>query len=55
MSEFLKGRKTYIVATLIAFSVFAFHMGWITDEVREQVFMLLTGTGLATLRLAVTK
>lgn len=53
--EFLKGKKTYIVAFLIALVVFAQQLGWINAELATVLFGLLGAGGLATLRAGVAK
>jgi len=48
--EFLKGKKTYIVAALIGIATAAQALGYITAEQYQVIIALLGGTGLATLR-----
>ena len=50
--EFLKGKKTYIVALTAAALAFAQSMGW---PVPEYVYVILGACGLATVRAAVGK
>ena len=45
-----KGKRTYLIAVLIAFSVFAHQMGWINKETLDQIYIVLTGAGIAALR-----
>ncbi len=51
--DFLKGKKTYIVALLVAGVVFASQMGWLSADQADMLFGLLGATGLATLRMGV--
>ena len=48
--EFLKGKKTYIVALTAAALAFAQSMGW---PVPEYVYVILGACGIATMRAAV--
>jgi hypothetical protein len=48
--EMIKGKKTYIVATVAAALAFANVMGW---PVPDFVFELLAAAGLATIRSAI--
>jgi hypothetical protein len=50
--EFLRGKKTYIVALTAAAMAFAQSMGW---PVPEYVYVLLGACGIATVRAAVGK
>lgn len=53
--EFLTGKKTYIVALLIALATMAQYMGWITNEAYTAILGLLGASGLATTRMAIKK
>lgn len=53
MFKFLDGKKTYLVAGMMALLVFAKTVGWITEDVYTQLIALLTATGIATLRNAI--
>jgi hypothetical protein len=53
--SFLEGKKTYIVAALIGITVALNQLGYIDDSASKTILELLTGTGLAALRLAVKK
>lgn len=48
--EFLKGKKTYIVAATAAALAFANAMGW---PVPEYVYVLLGACGIATVRASI--
>jgi hypothetical protein len=50
--DFLKGKKTYIVALTAAALAFAQSMGW---PVPEYVYALLGACGIATVRAAIGK
>jgi hypothetical protein len=50
--EFLKGKKTYIIAITAAALAFANAMGW---AIPEYVYVILGACGLATVRAAVQK
>jgi len=52
MTNFLDGKKTYIVAFITAGFAFAQAMGYV---VPEYVYTLLAASGLGALRVAVTK
>lgn len=49
----LKGKKTYIVAAMIAGAGVLHTLGYISSEVLTTVITVLTGAGLATLRSSV--
>lgn len=49
----LAGKKTYIVAALVAVVVVAVQLGFITAEMGNTLLGLLGATGLATLRMGV--
>ena len=51
----LKGRKTYLVAGLLALGVFAVNVGWINQGTYDTLFGLLVASGLASLRAGVGK
>jgi hypothetical protein len=48
--ELLKGKKTYIVAAVVAATAFADHMGY---NVPPVVYELLAACGVATIRAAI--
>ena len=48
--DFLKGKKTYLVAAALALAVFALNVGWIDKGTHDNIIGLLTAAGLATLR-----
>jgi hypothetical protein len=50
--EFLKGKKTYIIALVAAGIAFAQAMGW---PIPEYVYVILGACGLASVRAAVQK
>lgn len=52
--NFLKGKKTYIIAVLIATTTFLLHAGLINDEIYKTIIGLLGALGLSTLRAGVT-
>jgi len=51
--SFLAGKKTYIIAAIMAVLVFAKYAGFIDQSTYDQLVALLTGAGLATLRAAI--
>ncbi len=51
----LQGKKTYIVAALVAAATFAHSVGWIDDTLFQALLGLLGAGGLAALRAGVTK
>jgi hypothetical protein len=50
--EFLKGKKTYIIALTAAALAFAQAMGW---PIPEYVYVILAACGLGTLRASIPK
>ena len=48
--EWLKGKKTYLIAALVPIGVFFQSMGWISANTWHKIFTLLVGLGLVTLR-----
>ncbi len=50
--DYLKGKKTYIIALTAAALAFAQAMGW---PIPEYVYVILGACGLATVRAAVAK
>lgn len=48
------GRKTYIVAALLAIATFALNVGWIDQETFNTIQTLLLAAGLGTIRAAIT-
>lgn len=55
MIEMLKGKKTYIVALLVAIVTAALQLEYIDMEIASTLYGLLGATGLATLRSGVDK
>ena len=55
MMDFLNGAKTYIVATFIIAIGIMHKLGWIDSDTRNLSVTVLAGSGLATLRMAVSK
>lgn len=53
--DFLDGKKTYIVALVVAVVTFANQMGWLTDDQLKVALSLLAAAGAATMRLAIGK
>lgn len=51
----MAGKKTYLIAALIAVATFAKAMGWIDQTTYELILGLLGAGGLAALRAGVTK
>ena len=51
----LPGKKTYIIAALVAGLAVLNYLGYIDDNSRDQIVTLLMGGGLATLRAGVSK
>ena len=49
------GRKTYLVAALLALGVFAVNVGWVDQKTYDSLFGILVASGLATLRAGVGK
>lgn len=50
----LAGKKTYLIALAIAVLAAAEHLGYISSDVANTLFLLLTGGGLAALRKGVS-
>lgn len=53
MNDLLKaldGKKTYLIAALLAIAVFAKQIGWIDENTFQALYGALTAGGLATLR-----
>ncbi len=48
--KYLSGRKTHIVAILIALATFAQYMGWIDQKIFEALLGLLGALGLSAMR-----
>lgn len=48
--DFLKGRKTYLIAALWAISTFAHSVGYIDSNTYQMIQGILFPAGLATLR-----
>ena len=55
LSKVFKGRRTYLVAALLALGVFAVNVGWIDQKTNDTLFGILAAAGLATLRAGVGK
>ena len=55
LSKVFKGRRTYLVAALLALGVFAVNVGWIDQKTHDTLFGILAAAGLATLRAGVGK
>lgn len=53
--KLLDGKKTYILAAIIAVLNLLVAFGWLDHEVAETISLLLGGGALATLRSGVTK
>lgn len=53
MSQFLEGKKTYIVAACIGLVSIAWSLGFIDEVTRDTLFGLLSAGGFASLRLAI--
>lgn len=51
--DFLKGKKTYIIATLWAISTFVYANGWIDNQTYTLIQGALFPAGLASLRAGV--
>ena len=51
----MPGKKTYIIAALVALATFAKTMSWIDDQTYQLILGLLGAGGLAALRAGVTK
>ena len=49
----LSGKKTYLVAVILALLAFAKHLGWIDDSFVGKFQPFLEAAGLASLRFAV--
>jgi len=54
MIQFLKGKKTYLVAGLGALVTFAYYMGWISQEIYMALLGVLGFSGMATMRSAIS-
>ena len=52
--EWLKGKKTYIVAIAVGVGTALQRAGIITDQVAQAIYGVLGGLGLATLRAGVS-
>lgn len=53
--DFLAGKKTYLVAFLLAALNFGVAVGWISPENLEQINVILVALGLGALRAGVNK
>jgi len=53
--EFLSGKKTYLIAVLVAVVAVAQYLGYISTEAALTLYGLLGAGGLATTRAAVAK
>ena len=48
IKDWLKGKKTYITCGLAAIAFFAHLLGWISQDVVNQIYTILGITGVAT-------
>ena len=55
LNKVLAGRKTYLVAAILALGVFAVNVGWIDQHTYDTLYGILVAAGLATLRAGVGK
>ena len=55
MSDYLSGKKTFIVAGIVAGVTFAQMVGWISAEAYQGLLGLLAAAGLYTVRDAIRK
>ena len=55
VESFLEGKKTYFVALCVAAVAGSLYLGYIDQDVANQLYILLGATGLATLRAGVSK
>lgn len=55
LSEFLSGKKTYIIAGLLAVITFAKVMGWLSNEQTEVIYGFLAALGIYSVRSAISK
>jgi hypothetical protein len=53
--QFLSGRKTYIIAVLVALVAAAQYLGYISTEAAVVLYGLLGAGGIATTRAAIAK
>lgn len=53
--DFLAGKKTYLVAFVMAVVNFAVAVGWMSPENLEQINVILVALGLGALRAGVSK
>lgn len=53
--EFLSGKKTYIIAVVLAVLNLAVALGWISPENLEQINLILVALGFGALRAGVNK
>lgn len=53
--DFLAGKKTYIVAIVLAVLNLAVAMGWISPEHLEQINLILVALGIGALRSGISK
>lgn len=53
--DFLAGKKTYIVAAVLAIVNFGVAMGWISPENLEQINVILVALGLGAIRAGINK
>lgn len=53
--KMLEGKKTYIIAVVVALLNLAVAFEWVTPEYIEQINIVLVALGLGTLRAGVTK
>ncbi len=55
MRQFLKGKKTYLIAFGFAVNLFLFKAGFIDQATFDAINVALTGGGLASLRAGMSK
>lgn len=53
--DYLSGKKTYIVAGIVAAIAFAKAMDWVTPEQLEVILIVLSALGLGVVRNAISK
>lgn len=53
--KFLEGKKTYIVAVVIAVLNLAVALGWISPENLEQINVILVALGLGAIRAGISR
>lgn len=53
--EFLSGKKTYIIAFVLAVVNFGVAIGWISPEHLEQINVILVALGIGAIRAGISK